>query len=79
MTTRELALLEYLMLNPGHVVTRAQIVANAWADDAEDESSESNPVDVYVGRVRRKLLAAGSHDPITTVRGAGYRMDGATG
>ena len=34
-----------------------------------------HPVEVYVGRVRRKLVAAGSPDPIVTVRGAGYRME----
>jgi two-component system, OmpR family, response regulator len=74
MTARELALLEYFLLHPGQVLSRAQIMENAWDGDG-DESPESNPVEVYVGRVRRKLVAAGSPDPIVTVRGAGYRME----
>ncbi len=78
MTGKELAVLEYFMLHPGQVLSRAQILAHAWPDDSY-ESAESNVVEVYVGRVRRKLIAAGSPDPFRTVRGAGYLMELADG
>jgi two-component system OmpR family response regulator len=74
MTGQEFAVLEYFMLHPGQVLSRAQVLEHAWPDGVY-ASGESNLVEVYVGRVRRKLIAAGSPDPFTTVRGAGYRME----
>ena len=74
MTAKELAVLECFLLHPGQVLSRTQILEYAW-QDPEDWTSESNLVEVFVGRIRRKLVAAGSHDPITTVRGAGYRLE----
>jgi|ERR1035437_9825347 two-component system OmpR family response regulator len=74
MTGQEFAVLEYFMLHPGQVLSRAQVLEHAWPDGVY-ELGESNLVEVYVGRVRRKLIAAGSPDPFTTVRGAGYRME----
>ena len=75
LTAKELSVLEYFLLNPGQVLSRSQVLEYAWAGETDD----ANLVEVYVGRVRRKLVAAGSPDPITTVRGAGYRMDLAPG
>ena len=74
MTAKELSVLECFLLHPGQVLSRSQILEHAW-DDPDDWTSESNLVEVFVGRVRRKLVAAGSPDPITTVRGAGYRLE----
>ena len=74
MTAKEFSVLECFLLHPGQVLSRAQILDHAW-EDTDDEASESNLVEVFVGRVRRKLIAAGSPDPITTVRGAGYRLE----
>jgi DNA-binding response OmpR family regulator len=74
LTSQELLVLEYFLLHPGQVLSRAQLMEHAWADGAE-EAGESNVVEVYVGRVRRMLVAAGSPDPFVTVRGAGYRME----
>jgi DNA-binding response OmpR family regulator len=74
MTSQEFAVLEYFMLHPGQVLSRAQVLEHSWPDGVY-ESGESNLVEVFVGRVRRKLIAAGSPDPFTTVRGAGYRME----
>ncbi|GAC1334385.1 MAG: response regulator transcription factor [Candidatus Dormibacteria bacterium] len=74
LTAKELAILECFLLNPGRVLSRPQILEHAWAED-DESSAGSNLVDVFVGRVRRKLVAAGSPDPITTVRGAGYRLE----
>ena len=73
LTAKEFAVLECFLLHPGQVLSRSQILEHAW-EDPDDWGSESNLVEVFVGRVRRKLVAAGSPDPITTVRGAGYRL-----
>ena len=74
MTAKELSVLECFLLHPGQVLSRDQILEHAW-QDSDDWARESNLVEVFVGRVRRKLIAAGSPDPITTVRGTGYRLD----
>jgi DNA-binding response OmpR family regulator len=74
MTAKELTVLECFLLHPGQVLSRSQLLEFAW-QDAEEQAADSNLVEVFVGRVRRKLVAAGSPDPITTVRGAGYRLE----
>lgn len=71
MTAKELAILEYLMHHPGRVLSRTQIEENVWNYDF---AGESNLVEVYVARIRRKLAAAGVEGLITTVRGSGYRL-----
>jgi DNA-binding response OmpR family regulator len=71
--TKEFAVLEYFMLNPGRLLTRTQIEEHVWSYDF---NAESNIVEAYVARLRRKLTDAGAGDPIATVRGAGYRFDG---
>jgi DNA-binding response OmpR family regulator len=72
MTAKEIAILEYLLHHPGRVVSRAQIEEHVWSYDF---ASESNIVEVYIGRIRRKLGAGGLPDPIVTLRGEGYRFD----
>jgi two-component system OmpR family response regulator len=74
LTAQEFSLLEYFMLHPAKVLNREQILEHAWSDGAV-QSNDSNPVDVYVARLRRKLMSAGSPDPFITVRGAGYRLE----
>jgi DNA-binding response OmpR family regulator len=70
LTGTELALLEYLMRNPGVVLSRDQLREQVWGDGFEPAS---NVVDIYVHYVRRKLKGAGiDQDPIRTVRGLGY-------
>jgi DNA-binding response OmpR family regulator len=70
LTGTELALLEYLMRNPGVVLSRDQLREQVWGDGFEPAS---NVVDIYVHYVRRKLRRAGAdQDPIRTVRGLGY-------
>jgi DNA-binding response OmpR family regulator len=70
LTGTELALLEYLMRNPGVVLSRDQLREQVWGDGFEPAS---NVVDIYVHYVRRKLKRAGAdQDPIRTVRGLGY-------
>jgi len=74
MTAKELSILECFLLHPGQALTRAQILDHSW-QDGEDLASDYNLVDVFVGRVRRKLVAAGTGELIATVRGVGYRLD----
>jgi DNA-binding response OmpR family regulator len=69
LTTREYALLEYFMRNPGRVLTRPMIAERVWGLDFD---SESNTIDVYVGYLRRKIDVDGLPRLVHTVRGAGY-------
>jgi DNA-binding response OmpR family regulator len=61
------------MRHPGEVVTRERISAHAW-DDNYDPAS--NVIDVYIGRVRRKVDGPGESPLLHTMRGAGYRLGG---
>jgi two-component system OmpR family response regulator len=67
LTGREWAVLERLVRRPGAIVSKAELEDTIYAFGAE---IESNAVEVYVSRLRRKLGA----DAITTVRGVGYRV-----
>lgn len=68
LTTRELALLEYLMRHADRVVGKVELRDHVWDGTGED----LNVVEVYVGYLRRKL----GRTAVTTVRGAGYRVAG---
>jgi two-component system OmpR family response regulator len=71
LTTREFALLTYLLRSPGQAFTRAQICEHVWNYHFDPGT---NLVDVYVQRVRRKLdPAPDAASVIETVRGVGYR------
>jgi len=76
LTTKEFAILEYFLLNRGRLLTRSQILEHAWDYDFE---GGRNLIEVYIGRLRKKLIEAGAGDPFITVRGSGYRYaaDGA--
>jgi two-component system OmpR family response regulator len=66
---REFQLLEYLVRNEGRVVSRAMLLQHVW--DLHFDPS-TNIIDVYVGRVRRKLDEKQAYPLIHTVRGVGY-------
>ena len=68
---REYAVLEYLMRNPNHVLSRTQIGEHVWNLDFY---AESNVVDVYIGYLRRKINSESQTPLIHTVRGMGYRI-----
>ena len=68
----EYRLLEFLMLKPGRVFSRGQLLDGVWGHDAE---IDERTVDVHIGRLRRALTPAGAIDPLRTVRGAGYAFD----
>jgi len=71
LTTKEFAILQYLMLNPDAVITRRMIEAHVW-DYGFDNIS--NLIDVYIRRIRQKIDPETGKKIITTVRGAGYRI-----
>jgi two-component system OmpR family response regulator len=66
---REFQLLEYLVRNEGRVISRAMLLQNVW--DLHFDPS-TNIIDVYVGRVRRKVDDHQAYPLIHTVRGVGY-------
>jgi two-component system, OmpR family, response regulator len=66
---REFQLLEYLVRNAGHVVPRAMLLQHVW--DLHFDPT-TNTIDVYVGRVRRKVDDQQAYPLIHTVRGVGY-------
>jgi DNA-binding response OmpR family regulator len=71
LTTTEYALLEFLARHPGEVLSRTQITAALW-----DERHEpgSNIIDVYVGRIRKKIDLPGEVPLLHTMRGSGYSL-----
>ena len=66
---REFQLLEYLVRNVGQVVSRAMLLQHVW--DLHFDPS-TNVIDVYVGRVRRKIDSGQAYPLIHTVRGVGF-------
>ena len=72
LTMKEFAILEYLMHHPDRLLDRNQIAEHVWDYSF---SSESNLVEVYIARLRRKLAAEGLQDCIVTVRHGGYRFE----
>ena len=71
LTSREYALLEYMLRNQGILLTRSQISDHIWNFDYD---CDSNIVDVYVRYLRNKIDRQFSFPLIHTVRGAGYLM-----
>jgi two-component system copper resistance phosphate regulon response regulator CusR len=69
LTSKEFALLEFLMRHPDQVVSRDDITQHVW-DDSYDAAS--NLVDVYIQRLRRKIDDGHDLKLIRTQRGAGY-------
>jgi len=66
---REFQLLEYLVRNVGQVVSRAMLLQHVW--DLHFDPS-TNVIDVYVGRVRRKIASGQAYPLIHTIRGVGF-------
>ena len=69
LTPKEYALLEYLLRNQGHVLTRTSIIEHVWGIHY---STDTNIVDVLIRYLRRKLDDAHEQKLIHTVRGVGY-------
>ena len=73
LTTREFALLEYLMRHRDEVVTKTELLDHVWDAGAD---TDPNVVEVYVGYLRRKIDQPYNVRSLQTVRGAGYRLVG---
>jgi DNA-binding response OmpR family regulator len=75
LTSKEYALLEYFMRNPGRVLTRAMIAEHVWNLDFD---TFTNVIDVYVNYLRNKIDRGRARKLIHTIRGSGYtlRADG---
>lgn len=71
LTSREFALLEFLLRHEGQVLSRSQILGSVWGYHFDPQS---NIVDVYVGYLRGKLDRPGTATIIETIRGGGYRL-----
>jgi len=70
---REFRLLEYLMRNAGHVVTRTMLLEHVWDYHFDPQT---NVVDVHVSRLRQKIDKSFDQPLLHTVRGAGYCLRG---
>ncbi len=71
LTTKEYAILEYLMRHPNQVLTRTMIAEHVWNYDFDNAS---NVIDVHIRNLRRKIDTPFPAKLIHTVRGAGYRL-----
>jgi two-component system response regulator PhoP len=71
LTSFEYRVLEYLMHRAGEVVSKTELTERLYAQDFD---RDSNTIEVFVGRLRRKLDPDDSFSPIETLRGRGYRF-----
>jgi len=71
LTSREYALLEYMIRNKGRVLSRSQIIEHVWSYDYE---GASNMVDVYIRSLRKKIDEGREKKLIHTIRYAGYAL-----
>jgi DNA-binding response OmpR family regulator len=72
MTPKELAIVELLMTNPGTLFSRERILNNVWGMDMDPLT---NVVDVFIGKLRKKIDRDSASSIIETVRGLGYRLN----
>jgi two-component system, OmpR family, response regulator PhoP len=71
LTTFEYRLLEHMMLRAGEVLSKTELTDRLYENDAE---RDSNTIEVFVGRLRKKLDPEDTLKPIETLRGRGYRF-----
>ena len=71
MTAKELAIIELLMSNPSTLFSRERILSNVWGLNMDPLT---NVVDVYIGKLRKKIDGDNAESMIETVRGLGYRL-----
>jgi DNA-binding response OmpR family regulator len=71
LTSKEFAIVELFLLHADDLVTRSDILEHVWDHHSD---TDSNLVDVYINRVRRKVDQNGFLKLIHTVRGVGYRL-----
>jgi len=71
LTTYEYRILEHLMLHAGEVVSKSELNESMYNEEME---RDSNVLEVFIGRLRRKLDPQDQIKPIETMRGRGYRL-----
>lgn len=71
LTSYEYKVLEYLMMHAGELVSKADLTEHIYQQDFD---RDSNVLEVFIGRLRKKLDPDGAIKPIETVRGRGYRF-----
>ena len=71
LTSFEYRILEYLMHRAGEVISKAELTDRIYAQDFD---RDSNTIEVFIGRLRRKLDPEDTLHPIETLRGRGYRV-----
>jgi two-component system response regulator PhoP len=71
LTAFEYRVLEYLVLNATRVVSKTELTDHLYEQDFD---RDSNVIEVFIGRLRKKLDPDGALNPIRTVRGQGYRF-----
>ncbi len=72
LTSYEFRVLDYLITHAGKVVSKTELTEHLYT---ESEERDSNVIEVFIRRLRSKLDPANQYNPITTLRGAGYRWD----
>jgi DNA-binding response OmpR family regulator len=75
LTAKEYALLEFFVLREGHLLSREEIAEHVWDENFD---AFSNVIDVYVGRLRKKIDEGFDFPLIHTRRGEGYMLAGRT-
>ena len=71
LTAYEYKVMEYLMLHPQKVISKTELTEHIYDQDFD---LDSNVIEVFVGRLRRKLDPEGTLKPIETLKGRGYRI-----
>ncbi len=71
LTAFEYRVLEYMMMNAGKPISKTELAEHIYD---EDHDRDSNVIEVFVGRLRKKLDPANQLNPIETLRGRGYRF-----
>jgi len=71
LTAYEYKMLEYMMLHSGRVISKTELTEHIYDQDFD---RDSNVIEVFVGRLRKKLDPNDEHKPIETLRGRGYRF-----
>ncbi|MGA8260175.1 MAG: response regulator transcription factor [Arenicellales bacterium] len=72
LTAYEYRLIEYLMLHPGKVISKSELADHVYDEEAD---RDSNVIEVFIGRLRKKLDPDSRINPIETLRGRGYRLN----
>jgi two-component system response regulator PhoP len=71
LTTYEYKVLNYLVMHPDEIVSKTDLSEHIYEEDAD---RDSNVIEVFIGRLRRKIDPDGTLNPIETLRGRGYRL-----